>query len=133
MKKGITFGVFDIFHLGHLYMIKRAKNYCDYLIVAVHNDKLNTKNVEFLYTLTQRMEMVGAIKYVDEVISYERVDLTLADTDFDALIHGPDQNHKYFQKAFAICQNKNKELIEMSRTPGLSSTDFRNVLQNKQI
>lgn len=133
MKKGLTVGVFDVFHLGHLNMLKNAKQNCDYLIVAVHDDKLNIKNVEFAYTLEQRMEMVGAIKHVDEVIVYERVDKIVKHVDFDVLLHGPDQEHQYFQKAFSWCKDNNKQIVLLARTEGISSTMLRNALATKEV
>ncbi|SFT01626.1 Glycerol-3-phosphate cytidylyltransferase [Porphyromonadaceae bacterium NLAE-zl-C104] len=133
MKKVITVGVFDFFHLGHLNVLEAAKKYGDYLIVAVHDDKENTKGVEFLYSLEERMRFVGSIKFVDEVIPYERVDTLLEAIDFDIFVFGPDQNHKYFQKAFEWCRKNKKELIMLERTEGISSTRLREVISKKEI
>ncbi|NLV98152.1 MAG: adenylyltransferase/cytidyltransferase family protein [Desulfovibrionales bacterium] len=131
--KGLTVGVFDVFHLGHLRMLKKAKKYCDNLIVAVHNDKLNSKNVEFAYTLEERMEIVAAIKYVDQVIPYDRVDLIIREVDFDIFLYGPDQAHKYFQQAFSWCTENNKKITMLERTKGISSTMLRKVLSAKEV
>ncbi|MGM0589734.1 MAG: adenylyltransferase/cytidyltransferase family protein [Bacteroidota bacterium] len=133
MGKVITVGVFDFFHLGHLNVLQKAKKQGDYLIVAVHDDKLNTKGIDFLYTLEQRMRFVKNLKFVDEVISYERVDLILKKVDFDVFAHGPDQNHQYFQKAFQWCKENDKKLVQLERTEGISSTKIRNILKNKDI
>lgn len=133
MKKVITVGVFDFFHLGHLNVLEAAKKYGDYLIVAVHDDKENTKGVEFLYSLEERMRFVGSIKFVDEVIPYERVDTLLETIDFDIFVYGPDQNHKYFQKAFEWCRKNNKELVMLKRTEGISSTRLRKIINKKEI
>ncbi|MFO7869375.1 MAG: adenylyltransferase/cytidyltransferase family protein [Bacteroidales bacterium] len=132
-KKVITVGVFDFFHLGHLNLLEAAKMQGDYLIVAVHNDTLNIKGVDFLYSLEDRMRFVRSIKCVDEVVSYERVDTLLPDVDFDIFAHGPDQNHQYFQNAFEWCNNNNKKIITLQRTEGISSTRLRNFLQNYEI
>lgn len=133
MKKVITVGVFDFFHLGHLNILESAKAYGDYLIVAVHDDKLNIKEVEFLYSLEERMHFVDSIKFVDEVIPYERVDILLETIDFDTFVYGPDQNHHYFQKAFEWCRNNNKELVMLKRTEGISSTRLREIVSKKEI
>ncbi|MFA5556625.1 MAG: adenylyltransferase/cytidyltransferase family protein [Flavobacteriaceae bacterium] len=133
MKKIITVGVFDFFHLGHLNVLKQAKEHGDYLIVAVHDDKLKSKGVDFLYTLEERIEFIKYLKFVDEVISYERVDLLIESVDFDIFVHGPDQNHQYFQKAFQWCRNNNKELAQTERTQGISSTKLRKILIHKDI
>lgn len=133
MKKVITVGVFDFFHLGHLNVLEAAKKHGDYLIVAVHDDKLNIKGVEFLYDLEERMRFVGSIKFVDEVIPYERVDTLLESIDFDTFVYGPDQNHEYFQKAFEWCRKNKKDLVMLKRTAGISSTRLRNIINKKEI
>lgn len=129
----ITVGVFDFFHLGHLNILKEAKSYGTQLVVGVHNDIENTKGVDFLYNLNERMSIVDSIKCVDVVMSYERVDLLLQSTDFDVFVHGPDQNHQYFQKAFEYCRLNNKKIVELDRTEGISSTNLRAILANKEI
>lgn len=131
--KVITVGVFDFFHIGHLNLLEAAKKQGDYLIVAVHDDKLNIKGVEFLYSLEERMRFVRSIKCVDEVISYERIDTLLPTIDFDIFAHGPDQNHKYFQQAFEWCKENKKMLITLDRTTGISSTKLREFLKNYDI
>ena len=67
---GYTQGTFDMFHIGHLNLIKNAKRHCDYLIVGVHDDDLveSYKNKRPIVPLNERVEIVRAIKYVDEVI-----------------------------------------------------------------
>lgn len=133
MKKVLTVGVFDFFHLGHLNVLKQAGEHGDYLIVAVHDDKLRSKGIDFLYTLEERMEFIKNLKFVDEVISYERVDNLVEKTDFDIFVHGPDQSHEYFQKAFEWCKANNKRLTQTVRTRGISSTKLREILKHKDI
>lgn len=133
MKRILTVGVFDFFHLGHLNVLEQAKSYGDYLIVAVHDDKLNTKGVDFLYSLGDRLRFVNNIGFVGEAIPYERVDKIVQAVDFDVFVHGPDQNHEYFQKAFEWCKNNNKEVIMSERTEGISSTRLRNFLKHYEI
>lgn len=133
MKKVLTVGVFDFFHLGHLNMLEQAKEHGDYIIVAVHDDKLNTKGVDFLYSLEDRMRFVENIGFVDKVISYERVDTLMGKVDFDAFMHGPDQDHKYFKKAFKWCKDNEKELVVSKRTKGISSTRLRKFLKHYEI
>lgn len=131
--KVLTVGVFDFFHLGHLNALKNAKNAGDYLIVAVHDDKLNSKGVDFLYTLEERISFIKHLNFVDEVISYERVDLLVEKINFDIFAHGPDQNHQYFKQAFEWCRKNNKKTYMTDRTEGISSTKLREILKNKDI
>lgn len=132
MKKGITFGVFDIFHIGHLNMIERAKEQCDHLIVAVHNDLENIKGVEFFYSLDDRMRMVASINHVDEVIVYERVDEAIKNVDVDVFCHGPDQCHDKFENAKLYCRENGISVMKLERTEGVSSTDLRSFLKDKK-
>ena len=70
MKKiGYTTGVFDLFHIGHLNILKRARLECDHLIVGVTTDDLceSAKNQKPFIPFQERMDLVEAVKYVDEV------------------------------------------------------------------
>ena len=73
MKKIITYGTFDLFHIGHLNLLKRAKALGDYLIVAVSSDDFNLREKGKVCQIkdVDRMEIVKAIRYVDEVILEE--------------------------------------------------------------
>ena len=69
MKKVITYGTFDLFHIGHLNLLKRAKALGDYLIVAVSSDDFNLREKGKVCQIkdVDRMEIVKAIRYVDEI------------------------------------------------------------------
>ena len=69
-KIGYTDGVYDLFHVGHLNMIKEAKKHCDFLIVGVHSDQIvkEYKNRETIINENDRAAIVGALKYVDKVV-----------------------------------------------------------------
>ena len=70
-KVGFTQGVYDMFHIGHLNLINHAKEYCDYLIVGVSTDELvqREKGKTPIIPFEERIEIVKAIKYVDEVVT----------------------------------------------------------------
>lgn len=128
MKKVITVGVFDYFHLGHLRLFENAKKLGDYLIVAVQDGKciLKTKpHAKVLYTTEQRIELVKALRVVDEVIVYQDVDKTLTEVEFDVFAIGEDQNHIGFQRAAKWCEENGKEVIRLSRTPGICSSAIK--------
>ena len=129
MKKVVTFGVFDFFHLGHLRLFENAKKLGDYLIVAVQDADFILKykpNTEILYTTYERVEMISALRVVDEIVIYKNVDEAIKEIDFDVFAIGGDQNHAGFQRAVQWCENNGKEVVRLSRTPGISSSDIRN-------
>lgn len=128
MKKVLTVGVYDYFHLGHLRLFERAKKLGDYLIVAVQVDEciLKTKpNSKILYTTEQRIDLVKALRIVDEAITYQDVDKIVKKVDFDIFAVGGDQNHAGFQRAIKWCEENGKEVIRLPRTPGICSTDIK--------
>lgn len=131
MKKVVTFGVYDYFHLGHLRLFKNAKKLGDWLIVAVQDGNyiLKTKpNAKVMYTTEQRKELVGALRVVDEVVSYTDVDVTIKSLDFDVFAVGEDQKHAGFQRAIEWCEENGKEVVRMQRTPGICSSEIKKSL-----
>lgn len=132
MKKVITVGVFDYFHLGHLRLFENARKQGDYLIVAVQDDKsiLKTKpNAHVLYTTEQRVDLVKALRVVDEVVIYQDVDTILPQIDFDVFAVGGDQNHEGFQRAISWCEENGKDVVRLSRTPGICSSQIKSQLE----
>lgn len=131
MKKVVTFGVYDYFHLGLLRLFKNAKALGDYLIVAVQDGNyiLKTKpNAKVMYTTEERKELVGALRVVDEVVDYTDVDVTIKTLDFDVFAIGEDQNHEGFQRAIKWCEDNGKEVVRMRRTPGICSSEIKKML-----
>ena len=130
MKNVITFGVYDLLHIGHVLLFKKAKELGDYLIVAVQDDDVIRKykpEAEMVYTINERLMMVRAIKYVDEVVVYKNVDKDIQKIDFDVFAKGPDQNHEGFQRAIDWCRDNEREVVVIPRTEGISSTMIRNI------
>lgn len=128
MKKVLTVGVFDYFHLGHLRLFKKAKKLGDYLIVAVQDGDFILKykpDANVLYTTEERIEMVSALRVVDETVVYDNVDETIKNIEFDVFAIGGDQNHAGFQRAVKWCEANGKEVIRLSRTPGICSSDIK--------
>lgn len=131
MKKVVTFGVFDYFHLGHLKLFENAKRLGDYLIVAVQDGDciLKTKpNANIFYTTEQRIELVSALKAVDEVVIYQDVDKSIRDIDFDVFAIGGDQVHEGFQRAVKWCEDNGKQVVRLKRTPGICSSEIKKEL-----
>lgn len=126
MKRVITFGTFDLFHIGHLKILERAKKEGDYLIVGVSSDELNKiKGKEAIISLKDRIEIVKAIKYVDEVFieeSLEKKNEYIKKYQADLLIMGDDWKDKF---NFVDCEVKYLE-----RTPKISTTYLKTLLNN---
>ena len=123
MKKVITYGSFDLFHLGHLRILERAKKLGDYLIVAVSTDEFNAiKGKKNIYPYEHRAQIVGAIKYVDEVIPENTWEQKIDDIKkhhIDIFVMGSDWEGK-FDELSAYCQ-----VVYLPRTPDISSTEIK--------
>jgi len=101
MKKGITFGAFDLFHAGHVLMLEEAKTVCDYLIVCIQSDPSldrEEKNKP-VQSIIEREIQVSGCRYVDEVIIYDtEADLLniIDEVDWDVRILGEEYKDKDF-------------------------------------
>ena len=129
MKKVITYGTFDLFHVGHLNILKRAKALGDYLIVAVSSDAFNAQKGKKAYHSDQdRMAILKAIKYVDEVILEESWDQKIKDVqehDVDVFVMGDDWKGQFdFLKDYC-------EVVYLPRTEGISTTKIKDDLKDK--
>ncbi len=126
--KVLTFGVYDYLHYGHLKLFERASKFGDYLIVAVQKDEEIHKTkpeAKMLYNLEQRMEFVGAIKFVNETVPYTQVDEDIRKIDFDVFVLGGDQNHAGFQRAEQWARDNGKTVVRLERTQGISSSAIK--------
>lgn len=133
-KTVLTFGVYDMMHIGHILLFKRAKERGDRLIVAVQDGDYILKykpNTRIIYTTEERLYMISTIRYVDEVITYRDVDVDIQNVDFDILVLGEDQNHAGFQRAIQWCKEHGKEVVRLPRTEGISSTLLREYSKTK--
>ena len=133
-KTILTVGVYDMLHIGHILLFKRAKELGDKLVVAVQDSDVILKykpGTKMVYTTEERVYMVSAIKYVDEVVIYRDVDKDIQNIDFDVFAKGPDQTHEGFQKAVNWCEEHGKEVVVIPRTEGISSTMLRDYSKTK--
>ncbi len=130
MKKIITYGTFDLFHLGHLRILERAKNLGDYLVVAVSSDEFNAiKGKKCVYPFEHRKQIVEAIKYVDEVIredAWEQKKKDVKKYNIDILVMGADWQGK-FDELIELC-----EVVYLDRTDGISTTQIKHEIKNKK-
>lgn len=121
MTTVITFGTFDVFHVGHLRVIERAAALGDRLVVGVSADELNMrkKGRAPVFSEHERMEIVGALKAVDEVFLEESLEQKrdyLIEYAADILVMGDDWAGK-FDEFDDICK-----VVYLSRTPAISTT-----------
>lgn len=129
-KVGYTTGVFDLFHIGHLNILQRAKSMCDYLIVGVTTDELCLFRKGKLPIICQsdRAAIVEAIRYVDRVVMQEDMDKLQAvkTLQADAVFVGSDwkgtESWKRYEQEFA---EVGCEVVYLDHTDGISSTVLR--------
>jgi len=137
-KIGYTTGAFDMFHIGHLNILKRAKEYCDFLIVGVSTDELimSAKNKKVIIPYEERAAIVEAIKYVDEVVPQVDKDKFGAweKYHFNVMFVGDDWKGK---PLFAEAEEKFKavgvDVIYFPYTNHISSTKLRADLGEEKI
>jgi len=126
-KLGYTTGVFDLFHIGHLNILKRAKEQCEYLIVGVSTDELvqTYKNKKPVIPFVERRAIVEAIRYVDEVVPQTSMDKLEAwnNIHFDALFHGNDwKGSSMYNEVEEKLHSVGAEMVFLPHTTGTSST-----------
>ena len=132
MKIGYTTGVFDLFHIGHLNLLKNAKSLCDKLIVGVTTDELVAyKNKKAVIPFDERMEIVSSIKYVDAVVPQESMDKMgmWKKLKFDVMFVGDDwyksEKWKKYEDDFKAV---NVKIVYFPYTKGTSSTLINDIL-----
>ena len=133
-KIGYTTGVVDLFHIGHLNIIKRAKEQCEHLIVGVSTDELvkEYKNKYPIIPFEERKQIIEALKYVDEVVPQTTMDKYAAweDLHYEALFHGDDwKNSDMYNKYLEEFEGTGVEFVFLPHTEGTSSTMLTEVLQ----
>jgi glycerol-3-phosphate cytidylyltransferase len=130
MVIGYTTGVFDMFHIGHLNILRRAKEQCDYLIVGVSTDEVvqSYKNKTPIIPYEQRAAIVEAIKYVDEVVPQTTMDKVefLKNRHFDVMFHGDEwKGTELYEKYEMEFARYGARIVYLSHTDGISSSILR--------
>ena len=136
-KIGYTTGVYDMFHIGHLNLIRRAKEQCEYLIVGVSTDECvqSYKNKTPIIPYDERAAIVQAIRYVDEVVPQTSMDKLefLKKRHFDVMFHGGEwkgtELYNKYEEEFAKYGAK---IEYLTHTDGISSTILREKLHGKK-
>jgi glycerol-3-phosphate cytidylyltransferase len=125
VKKVITYGTFDLFHYGHLEILRRAKELGDFLIVGVSTDEFNEreKHKQTIYPFDQRAAIVGAVRYVDMVIPEENWKQKADDVrkhKIDIFVMGDDWKGEFDEQLREYC-----DVIYLPRTYGISSSGIK--------
>lgn len=136
MVIGYTTGVFDMFHIGHLNILRRAKEQCDYLIVGVTTDELCYKRKQKYPIINEkdRMAIVEAIRYVDKVVPQADMDKIRPVKEYgvNVVFVGSDwkgsEAWNNYEKEFS---KEGCSVVYLSHTDGISSTILREKLRNK--
>ncbi|HHT57554.1 glycerol-3-phosphate cytidylyltransferase [Herbinix luporum] len=131
MKKVITYGTYDLLHVGHINLLRRAKELGDYLIVVLSTDEFNAiKNKKAYHSYEDRKIILESIRYVDEVLpeyNWEQKIQDVIDNDVDIFVMGDDWKGKFdFLKDYC-------EVIYLPRTEGISTTKIKEDLNNKKM
>jgi glycerol-3-phosphate cytidylyltransferase len=132
MTTVITFGTFDLFHLGHLRILERARSHGDRLVVGVSSDELNfTKKGKYpVYPTDHRTAIVRAIRFVDDVFvehSLEEKRAYILHHQADVLLMGDDWSGKFDHLA-DVCT-----VVYLPRTEGISSTDVKSHIRSPEL
>lgn len=132
VKIGYLSGTFDLFHVGHLNLLKRAKEQCDYLIVGVH-DSGKWKGKETFIPLEERKQIVAACKFVDKVVDSCREDSDAWDLwHYDRLFVGSDyKGTERFNRYEEYFKDKGVEIVYFPYTQSTSSTQIRKAVAAK--
>jgi len=128
MKKVITYGTFDLLHVGHINLLRRARELGDYLIVVLSTDEFNrVKHKEAYHSFENRKAILEAIRYVDEVLPetcWEQKISDVVDNQVDIFVMGDDWKGEFdFLKEYC-------EVVYLSRTEGISTTKIKSDLHN---
>ena len=130
MKRVITYGTFDLLHYGHINLLRRAKQYGDYLIVALSTDDFNwnQKRKKCYFSFDKRKALLEAIRYVDLVIPEESWDQKVTDVreyHIDTFVMGDD-----WKGEFDFLQDEGVDVVYLPRTPEVSTTQINRDLKS---
>lgn len=133
MRRVITYGTFDLLHYGHINLLQRARSLGDYLIVALSTDEFNwsQKQKVCYFSYEQRKSLIEAVRYVDLVIPetcWEQKKTDVKEYQIDVFVIGND-----WEGRFDFLKEQGVEVVYLSRTPEISSTQIKKELHNRNI
>ncbi|MCR5431989.1 MAG: glycerol-3-phosphate cytidylyltransferase [Lachnospiraceae bacterium] len=123
MKKVITYGTYDLLHVGHINLLRRARELGDYLVVVVSSDEFNAiKGKKAYYSFEDRKKILEAVRYVDEVLpeyTWEQKIDDVVNNNIDVFVMGDDWKGKFdFLKDYC-------EVVYLPRTEGISTSKIK--------
>ncbi|MGM0607775.1 MAG: glycerol-3-phosphate cytidylyltransferase [Candidatus Muiribacteriota bacterium] len=129
MKKVITYGTYDLLHVGHIRLLKRAKELGDYLVVGLSTDEFNEIKCKTAYqNYESRKEILEAVRFVDEIIpenNWEQKEEDIKINNIDIFVMGDDWKGKFnYLKDFC-------KVIYLKRTYGISTSKMKIDLKNR--
>lgn len=130
----LTVGVYDLLHVGHVELFRKARALGTHLTVAVQasEDVARFKpEATTVCSTEERCYMVHSVRYVDEVVVYHDVSSIVRSLDFDILVTGPDQRHPGFEDAMEYCRRHGREVVTLPRTEGISSTMLKEIIRQR--
>jgi glycerol-3-phosphate cytidylyltransferase len=121
--RALTYGTYDMFHVGHVNLFRRIRERCDYLIVAVSSDEFNAiKGKKSIMSFEDRCLLVRSCRYVDEVIAentWEQKERDISDHSVDLFVMGGDWEGR-FDHLSSLCK-----VVYLPRTEGISSSQLK--------
>lgn len=132
MRRIATFGTFDLFHIGHLNILRRAKALGDWLAVGISTDELNIskKGIAPVHSYDQRAAIVAALRYVDHVFAEHSLELKrnyLLEVRADVLVMGDDWAGRFDEFCDIV------EVVYLPRTPEISTTNIKHVIRGLEL
>jgi len=132
MRRVVTFGTFDLFHIGHLNILRRARALGDWLSVGISTDELNMskKGISPVHPFEERTAIVAALRYVDEVFaehSLEQKRGYLLATQANVLVMGDDWAGRFDEFSDIV------EVIYLPRTPEISTTHIKRFIHSLEV
>ena len=129
MTRVLTYGTFDLFHVGHIRLLERARSLGDYLIVGLSTDEFNLqKGKKSVFSYAERFAILSAVRHVDKIVPEQNWDQKLQDViahEVDVFVIGDDWEGKFdFLKA-------NCEVVYLPRTSGISTTYIKYLISEQ--
>jgi glycerol-3-phosphate cytidylyltransferase len=129
VKRVLTYGTFDLFHIGHIRLLERAKSLGDYLVVGLSTDEFNlTKGKKSVFSFTERFAILSAIRHVDKIVPENNWEQKMSDVvanQINVFVMGDDWEGK-FDFLAPHC-----EVVYLPRTSGISTTYIKYLISEQ--